>query len=260
VAYCATRAAELAALQRRGQRHFIDDAAARGVDQHCAALHRGDAFGIEQIARRIDQRHMQADHIGSGNQRIQPDRTHTVGRVGRVAAVHHRVVGDHCHAEPARQRRGELADRAEADQAQGLARRLAAVGQRIARPLPGRHRSAAPVGAAQQQQRRGDHVLGDRQGIRAGGRDHLHAARFAAGHVDVVQADAEPPDDLAARQRGEQVAAHLGAVAHDQRIRARRLGHQPRRVVDQLRVVQHIVRGAQRRQRALVDEFADDDA
>ena len=133
------RTAERAALQRCRQRHLIDDAAARGVDQHRALLHRRDAARVEQVARRVDQRHMQADHIGAGDHFVEAGEAHAARGKRRVVGVHHRVEGDHVHADALRELRGQLADRAEADQAQGLAADLAAVGQRIARPLAGSH-------------------------------------------------------------------------------------------------------------------------
>ncbi len=114
----------------------------------------------------------------------------------------------------------------------------------VARPLTGRHRRCAGVCAAQQQQRRADHVLGNRQRIGAAGGYHLQATPLASRHVDVVQADAEPADHARPGQRIEQRATHLGAVAHDQGIGRGRLRQQPGRVIDQRRLVQHVVCGA----------------
>ena len=78
--------------------------------------------------------------------------------------------------------------------------------------------------------------------------------------VDVVEADAEPRHDPAAGQRREQVAAHLGAVADDEGIGAGGELAQARRVVDELRVVEHVVRSGQLRHAGRAHELADDDA
>ena len=117
--------------------------------------------------------------------------------------------------------------------------------QRRARPLPGGHRRAwtgrrraaaacaVPITYSATRQR-----------IGAGGRNHLHAARLAAGHVDVVQPHAEPADHLAARAAPPAARRAPGCgCARSSASAVARLGDQARRVVDQRRVVQHVVRG-----------------
>jgi hypothetical protein len=109
---------------------IVDDAAARGVDQHRAAFHRRDARGVEQVARAIDQRHVQAHHVGLRHQFIEAERLRAGLREGRVARVQHRVEGHGAHAQRPRELRRQLADGAETDQPERLARQLAPVAKR----------------------------------------------------------------------------------------------------------------------------------
>ena len=253
-------AAEVPALQGRDDRAFVDDAAARAVDEHGAALHCRDPRGIEQILRRSGERDVQADHVGRRHQRVERDGAHAGTPERGVGGIELRVVCDHRHADRTGQRRGPPADRAETDEPERLGLHLAAVAERVARPAARGDVGGGRIGASQQQQRRRDHVFGDRLRIRTGGRDHLDSASCASLDVDVVEADAEPPDDFAARHRREQLAAHLCAVADDQRIGVGNDPAQLRRIIDQRRVVEDLVFAAQARDRVFVHELADDDA
>jgi len=59
---------ELATDQCIGKGGFVDDAAARGIDEDRAFLHLRQARRIEQVARAGFQRHMQRHHVGAGEQ------------------------------------------------------------------------------------------------------------------------------------------------------------------------------------------------
>ena len=140
--------------------------------------------------------------------------------------------------------------RAEADDAERLAADLAAVrrarsrGQRPAATVGGR-----PVGAAQQQHRGRDHVFGDRVRVRAGGGDDGDAARRAAVDVDVVEADAEPADDL--QRVARRAARRAPACGCARSARRRRGAARGRRagVVDQRRRRRRTSCAAARRRR-----------
>ena len=47
------------------RRRIVDDAFARKIEQHHTFLHRLDALGVDQVAGSGQQRHMQADEIGT---------------------------------------------------------------------------------------------------------------------------------------------------------------------------------------------------
>ena len=201
---------------------------------------------------------MQADHVGGADQLVQSDAAHAHLGEHRMFIVHHRVEGDDLHAQAQGQPCGQLTDAAKTQQTQRAATDLAALRQRGARPAASGHGAAAGVDAAQQQHRRAHHILGHRQGIRTGGRNDLYASGFTGRHVDVVQPHAQTTHDLAALHRRQQGAPHLGAIAHDQRIGAGGFSQQPGRVVDQGRVVVHLMSGRQLGHGGRVHEFGDD--
>jgi hypothetical protein len=92
------------------------------------------------------------------------------------------------------------------------------------------------------------------------GRDHLDLPLAAGVDVDVVETDAEPADDPQSRRGAEEVAIDLGPVAHDERIGARELPPERRRLIDERLVVARGVLASKARHRGIVHEFADDDA
>ena len=127
-------------LQRRGQRHLVDDGAARGVDQDRGRLHQPQLLGADQPAR-----------FG-----LRLASTTTTSLVRSSASSSTRGIGGsparsasrralYCSFAPqgAEQPRGLAADLAEADQADGLAAQLARLELRRApQILP--DRSCAP--------------------------------------------------------------------------------------------------------------------
>jgi hypothetical protein len=52
-------AGEQALFEGRGERRFVDDRAARGVDEERRALHAAQLFDADQMARLLPQRHVQ---------------------------------------------------------------------------------------------------------------------------------------------------------------------------------------------------------
>ena len=107
---------------------------------------------------------------------------------------HERVVGDDAHAERAGPLGHELADAAEADDAEHL------VGQLDALPLralpPARRRARVGLGdvaGLREQQRH--RVLGGREDVRLRRVDDHHAPAGGRLDVDVVEPDAGPADD-----------------------------------------------------------------
>ena len=120
-------AADAAVADGVGQGRLVDDAAARHVDDAHARLGLGEAVGVDQADRlgRLDD--VEGDEVGGGGQLVEVDQL-DVELAGPLGG-HERVVGDDPHAERAGPLRDELADAAEADDAEGL------VGQLDALPL-----------------------------------------------------------------------------------------------------------------------------
>ena len=97
-----------------------------------------------------------------------------------------------------------------------------------------------------------------RERVGAGRGNDFDAARFASREVDVVQAHAQAADHAQAGGGRERMAAHLRAVAHDQRIGVGNGSRQSRAVVDQLRVVDDLESCAQGSHGRLVHELGND--
>ena len=137
-------AADLAGPERGDQRRLVEDLAAAGVDQDHAVVHRRELGRREHPRRLVRQRAVQRDH---GALRQQVVEAHLLRVVGRDdAGVDVRVVGDHLGAVAQRQDpRHRLADRADADQADGRAVQIDAERDRrppapLAPPSPSRSR------------------------------------------------------------------------------------------------------------------------
>ena len=107
-----------ALLERGVERVLVDDAAARGVDEHQRRLGLGELVGADQAdgLGRLGQ--VDADEVGLGEQGVEVDQTdaHLRGPAG----LHVGVVGDHVHAERREPLGDQDADPAEPDDADGL--------------------------------------------------------------------------------------------------------------------------------------------
>ena len=198
--------------QRLDDRAGIDQAAARGVDQHRGGLHHGQFRGADQASRLRRQRGMQrnrvapAEQVGQGQQRRQAR-----------PRPEERIVRHHLAAE-----RGEIpgqapGDLAEPDQADPLG------GQPPDRPQP-----LQPPAAGGDQRARLGQAAGQRQQQAQGmHRDLLHAVVGHVGddhapagggrQVHVVNPDPVPGHDLAGGQLAEQLAGD-GQVGIEQRV------------------------------------------
>jgi phosphoglycerate dehydrogenase-like enzyme len=156
-----------------------------------------------------------ADEVGLGEQLVEGD--HPDAHLGRAAGLHVRVVGDHVHAERGEPLRDEDADPAEADDAERL---LVELDAGVLRPLPlavaQRRVCRADVPRRGEHQRNGELGGGDDVGRR---RVHDHHAVLGRGlHVDVVEPDAGPRDDLEPLGSSERLGVHLGRGAHQDRV------------------------------------------
>ena len=130
-----------------------------------------------------------------------------------------RVVGDEAHAEATGPVGDELADAAEADDAERLVGQLDALPP-AALPAPGdegRVGLGHVAGLGQQQRHR---VLGGRHDVALRRVDDHHAAAGGRVDVDVVEADAGPADDEQVGAGGEHLGGDRGGGADDQGVGA----------------------------------------
>ena len=176
-------------LQGRSQRVDVDHGAARGIDEEAALLHASDLLGTHHVLRVRRLGHVQAHHVGLGQQLVQR---------GELACIAQRqlgldVVEHHAHAQGLGQQAQLGADMAIADDAQRLATHLERVGSAL--------HPAAPVqqcvllrDAAHQHDDLGQHQLG--HAARVGERrvEHGHATLGCGIQGDLVGPDAEGTD------------------------------------------------------------------
>ena len=236
---------------------LVDDAAARRVDQDRPRLHRREGRGIDRAAGRGQQWHVNADDVRRRHELLQ--RLAIADAVpGRLALADMGIEASDRHVESARLAGDHAGDRTVADQPQLLARDLLA-DQALARPGAAQHLCGGEISAAQERQRRGDHVFGDRDVVGAARRQHLDAAHGAGCDVDVVEADAETADRFEPLAGLQHRAPNLRSIAHDQRARRRQERAQLIRALEQHRLVQHLVVAGEIVDRRPLHELADHD-
>ena len=116
-------AGELAGGQRRMQRRFVDNAAARGVDEIGRRLHPAQPGGVEHADRLRRFRAVDADEIGARQRGIEiADRLGACG--GNLRGRLERVVDQNVHLHRQAPLHGARADAAEADDDHGLAEQV----------------------------------------------------------------------------------------------------------------------------------------
>jgi hypothetical protein len=205
----------LAGLQRGNERGFLDDAAAGAVEQ----AHAFPAFCqrrlVDEIVRRIRQRHVNRDVVGLHEQLVE--RHHLNLHRLRPARREIGIVGQDAHAERLRALGDFGADAAQPDDAERLAEKLAA-GEMLAIPLSGPHRGRGlrhGTGAAEdvreRQLRRGNRVAG--RGVH-----HDDPALGGRFDVDVVHAHARATDHLQQWRRGKHLGGDLRFRADGDRV------------------------------------------
>src|SRR6185437_241519 len=151
-------------------------------------------------------------------------------------------------------------DAAEADEADRAPGDFASTGELVARPAPGRHGGSRRERAAEQNERRGEDVLGDRARIGADRRNHLDLACGTCVDIDVLEADAKPSHDGKPRRRTDEFRVDPRRIADDQRIGFTDCVAQLRGLRSERRLVADREPPREARDRALVHVLADDDA
>ena len=158
---------------------------------------------------------MDGEEVGLGDDLVE--RQQLDAELAAALGRHERVEGDEAHPEAAGPVGDELADAAEADDAERLVGQLDALPP-AALPAPGDERGVGlgdVAGLGQQQRHR---VLGGRHDVALRRVDDHHAARGGRLGVDVVEADAGPPDDEQVAAGGEH--ARRSTVVAERMIRA----------------------------------------
>ena len=131
-------------------------------------------------------------------------------------------MANHGHPEGPRPARDFHADPAQADDAQRLAAQLGAL-QRFLLPLTGMGQVIGAAQMARHGQHHGQGVFGHRHGVRPGRIHHRNTLTGGGFELDIVHADARPPNHAQFARLGQQAGIHLHRRPHDQRIRGLQL-------------------------------------
>jgi len=189
--------------------------AARGVDDDDARLGLRELVGTEEIEGLRGLREMDGDEVRPRQQLVEVDQLDA--ELCRAGGRDVRVVGDELGAERRQPVGHELADLAEAHDADGLAGELHP-GEGTALPCAtaqaGVRRGHPP--RDRKQQRHG--VLGRRHDVRRRRVDDHHTARRRGGHVDVVQPDACARHHREPRRVGQDLGVDPGRRPDEQRV------------------------------------------
>ena len=203
---------DAALLDRAVERGLVDDAATGGVDQDEGRLDLVQLLVTDQADGLGGLGQVDRHEVGLLEQLVEADQAdaHLRGAAGLDVGV----VGDDVHPERGQSLRDEHADAAEADDADGLLVELDA-GVLRALPLAVLQRGVGRRDVARGSQHQGDGELGSRDDV--GGRGvHDHDAALGGGlHVDVVEPDSGPGDDLEPLGRGQRLGVDLGGGAHE---------------------------------------------
>ena len=186
------RAAEASRVQGRDQRPFVQQPAARGVDQQRTGLHRCELCGAQQRGRVRRGRRVQGDDVGLGQEILQrdqlgPDAAGALLREKRIVCD-----GPHFHRLQAPSHGGP--DHPEADNPGGLASQLRA-DECGSVPFAGAQRRVGRRQMTRQREEQGDGQLGRGDRVAAGGVEDDDAAFGGRVEVDVVDAGSSPADD-----------------------------------------------------------------
>ena len=206
---------DLAGLEGVDERVLDDEAAAGGVDDHDAVLRAGQTVGVEETGGLLGLGQVHRDDVRARDQLVDVHELDAElrGTGGRQV----RVVGDEVGLESGQTLRHELADTAEAHDADGLAEQLNAVeGTALPRVLTQRRVGGRDLAAGGHEQRNG--VLGGGVDVGGGRVDHHDAALGGGGDLDVVQADAGTTDDLEVRGGGEHLGVDGRGRTHQDRV------------------------------------------
>ena len=210
------RSGDLARLEPLEEGGFVDQSAARAVDDAHAGFHDFDPRRVHEMFGLGRHRHVQGDEVGLGNgflDGLAELNTHRLGLArGEVG-----IVGDHTHAEAHRALREFGADAAHAENGEGLVVELdAGIGLASFLEASLDDRLVALGDVAGERHHQGEGVLGRGNGVTAGRVHHDDAVFGGDGDVDVVDPDPGASDGAEDAGTGfDDGAGDLHARAHD---------------------------------------------
>ncbi len=203
------RADQVLVLDRVRQGVQLDHGTACGVDQDPALLDGADFLLADHPLGFSGFRNVQGDDIGHAQQVGQ------AGDLGRVAQrqLGQGVIEEHLHAQAFGQDRQLRTDRAVTDDPQLLATDFKGVGRALD-PATAMAGSVLLGNAAQQQDRFGQHQLGNGAGVGVRCVEHGNAALASRVEVDLVGADTEAAHGDEFLRVIEEFLGQLGAGAN----------------------------------------------
>ena len=201
--------------QRGDQGVQVDQVAAGGVHDPHAGLHEREPLGVDQVPGLGGERRVQRDEVGLQQQVLERRRRHL--QLAAALGRHERVEHHDPHTERAGAGGDQLADAAEADDAEHLVGQLHAA-EALALPAPLDERRVRLGDVARDREQQAERVLGRGHHVRPGGVRDDDAAAGGGGDVDVVDPGAGPADHLQLAGVLEQPGRHARGAADDQRV------------------------------------------
>ena len=206
------RAEEPTGLEGREERVLLDDAAARGVDDHGADRQGRELLVTEHAAGLVREGRVDGQEVRTREHGAKVVEQLDLQLVG-ATPVDVRVVRRHLHAEPLRLARHERADTTEANHPEP--RRLDLPAQVSAVPLPAPQELVGARHASGRREHEGDGELGGGYVVGVRCVDDQDVAPTGGVEVDVVDPHPASPDDLEALPCLKQLLVDLRATASD---------------------------------------------
>ena len=205
-------AGDPALAQRLGQRLLVDDATAGGVDDADGGLDLGQRLLADEPEGLGALGQVHGDEVALLEQLVEGDQlgAELAGALGGDVGV----VGEDLHAEALEPLGDELADAAEADDADLLVEQLDTA-VLAALPRAGLERLVGRRDVAGGREQQADGELGGGGDVGGRGVDDHDAGAGGGGDVDVVEADAGAGDHLEVLRGGDGLGVHLGGRADE---------------------------------------------
>ena len=202
-------------LDRCRQITFVDNAAARAVDEAHALLHLTQLRHRDHAARLLRQRHMYRDKVRRCKDVVERPDGHAECLCTLLIDV--RVIRNDVHVESERTLCNAAADASHADDAERLAAQLHA-DERLAIPRPRVHRRIRRRNLACEREHHRHRVFRRSDCIAARRVDDNDPALRRRLYVDVVHADTCASDDLEFIRTCNHIRRYLRRGAHHERI------------------------------------------
>src|SRR5580704_6946967 len=205
----------LAGFERIGERGFIDDAAARAVDDSNSLLHLRECGGADNSSRIVRQRGVNGDEVRARKKLVEADQLDA--DASRSLRCQDRIVSDHFHLQPDRAVGNDPADVTKADHAERLVAYLGAC-EFGAIPFSSVDRGVGGRNMPRQRHHHRDRMLRSCDAVAGRAVHYDDAAACRRFDIDVVDSDARAPDHFERRGRVDYFASDAGAAANQQRV------------------------------------------